>query len=872
MMEVVVCHNNADFDSLGCLTAFKILKPKIQACFPGRIQRGVKELYSLYKDEINLTPVDHINVQEVEHLYITDTQNADRIGKFKNLFAAPVVQLTIIDHHPREENLPERVNLILEDVGAATTILVEEIMRKGMSISPAQATVLATAIYADTGCLTTPNTTPRDVRSIAYLLEQQANLAVVSRYTKAPLSDGQRSLFEELLAGSREIKVNDVTVCLTTCEVSEYVDGLAQLTSRLAEIEDCDASLAVVNMEDRVHIVGRSKNSRLDLLKLMENFRGKGHAQAASATVKDGNIEVIAGQIEQLLSEAISPPMRVSDVMSSPVRTVDPDTTMEEAGKLMLRSGHSGLPVISNGSLKGIISRRDLEKANHHGLVQAPVKGFMSSSVMTISPDASLDEVQRLMISRDIGRLPVVDGDGNVVGIVTRTDILRTLHGQSYPHWFRATYRAVPSEDNLATDNVSHLLEERLGKKGLGLLLLIGQEAERMGGKAYLVGGMVRDMIIGYDNVDVDIAVEPQAIPLAQSVARLLGAECVEHPQFGTATLRLTNGEHIDFATARTEFYVAPAAMPSVETATIKQDLYRRDFTINTLAVCLSPSSFGEILDFFGGRNDIGQGIVRVLYNLSFVEDPTRIIRAIRFEQRYGFVIEPETERFLVNALDNDLLEKVSNERLREELYQLLGEPAAANSVVRMDQLGVIRHLLPGFVMSDRQLQLMRQFGKLDIRDMDRPVLYLMTLFLSEPMEKWPQLAESLRLPRRSREIVLQVSAHAAHIGALFGQEQPSSSSIWEAVETLHPEARLFCTLLCGERAWDRVRALFAGTDLQGYLTGKDLLNKGLNPGPMLGHLLRELKKARIDGRISTPEEELDLLNELVSKWNKGGG
>ena len=165
-MEVIVCHNNADFDSLGCLTASKILLPMAYACFPGRINRGVKDLYSLYKDEINLTLVDHINLQEIEHLYVTDTQSAERIGKFKKVFGVPGIELTIIDHHPRLEDLPEHANLYIENVGAATTILVEEIQEKNLAVTVAQATVLATAIYADTGCLTTQNTTPRDAADI----------------------------------------------------------------------------------------------------------------------------------------------------------------------------------------------------------------------------------------------------------------------------------------------------------------------------------------------------------------------------------------------------------------------------------------------------------------------------------------------------------------------------------------------------------------------------------------------------------------------------------------------------------------------------------------------------------------------------------
>lgn len=870
-VEVIVCHANADFDSLGCLTAGKILRPDALVCFPGRITKNVKELYSLYKDELSFADVDLIDVQKVTHLYVTDTQNRERIGKFKRIFDKPDIQLTIIDHHPLEVDLPAHADLYVEEVGAATTIMVEYILRQELPVSPVQATIMATAIYADTGCLTTQNTTPRDAAAVAELLARGANLQIVARHAKGPLTNGQRNLFEELLAASRTVRVNDANVCLTSCEVTEYVEGLAVLTTRLTELSDCDTSISVVSMDTRVHIVGRTSNPRVDLLRLLEPFGGKGHPQAASATVKGGDTESIIGQIEQALPAAVTPAIRVRDLMKSPVRTIHPDTTMEEAGRQLLRSGHSGMPVMEGDRLVGIVSRRDLDKANHHGLQNAPVKAFMSTSVITIGPDSSLDEAQRVMVTRDIGRLPVLDADHHLVGIVTRTDILRILHGQSYPHWYRETFRSTPDEDNLENANITYLIEERLGNKGVGLLLLIGQEAERLGGRAYLVGGMVRDMIIGYDNVDVDIVVEPEAIPLARAMAKLLAADIVEHPQFGTATLKLPNGDHIDFATARTEFYVAPAALPDVELATIRQDLYRRDFTINTLAVSLSPGSFGAMLDFFGARSDIRSGAIRVLYNLSFVEDPTRILRAVRFEQRYGYQIEEETERFLRNALENNLMEKVSRERLRDELEQILSEPSAARSVLRMDELGILRHLMsPDYLLSDKQMQMLRQLSLMDLTGLDQTSLYLMVILLWQPFEKWLALADQLRLPRRTRDIMAQVAEHAPRVREVLSDDSSSVADIWEAAAALHPESRLFGALLVDPDAWERLQSILARNDMDSTLTGRDLVQRGLIPGPHFGHILREIRRARLEGEISTPEEELELLDRIIARHEKG--
>lgn len=870
-LEVIVCHINADFDALGCLVAAKILRPKAQACFPGHINRKVKELHSLYKDSLNLTQLEHVRVQEVRHLIVVDTQSPDRLGKFKSVFTRQDVRLTIIDHHPLQRDLPERASVHVEEIGAATTLLVEQIMEQKIDLTPSVATVLATAIYSDTGCLTSRSTTARDARAVAFLLGQQANLEVVANFARSPLSDGQRLLFEELLTSSREVTVKEAKVKLTTCEVGEYVDGLAVLTSKLTEIDDCDACVSIVNMDDRVHIVGRSKNDRVDMNKLMLHFGGSGHPQAASATVKGAAVGDITRQIEEFLPQVVKPPLRARDIMSSPVRSVDPETTMSEAGRIMLRSGHSGLPVVLEGRLVGIISRRDLDKANHHGLQNAPVKGFMSSSVVVIPDEASIDEVQRLLIGKDIGRLPVVDDAGRVVGIVTRTDVLRTLHGKSYPHWYQTTFRSRPDDDAINLENVTDSLEGHIGKKSLGLLLLIGQEAERQGARAYLVGGLVRDMLVGHCNTDIDIVVEPAAIPLAQRLSRLLGGECVEYSKFGTATLTLSQGEHIDFVTARTEFYAMPAAMPDVENATIRQDLYRRDFTINTLAVALNPDQFGNLLDFFGGREDLKSGLVRVLYNLSFVEDPTRILRAIRFEQRYGFSLEEQTERFLRNALENSVLEKVSREKLRDELQMLLEEPPAARSILRMDELGVLPHILPRFQLTDRQIDVLRSLGQHELIGLDHSALLLPVLLLYRPFKDWPELIELLKLPRKHRDVALEIMTKAEDIVSGVYNPNTKAGDLWLMLEPLSPEARLIIFCLAGDEGQQRLNELETLAKSRPMVNGQDLIAKGVSPGPLMGRILRDLKRARLEGLVSSREDELELLDSLLERGLKGG-
>ena len=377
----------------------------------------------------------------------------------------------------------------------------------------------------------------------------------------------------------------------------------------------------------------------------------------------------VIGILEQRLPQG----MVAADLMSVPVKSV---------GRQRHRGG-CPLPIAPvwpyrdagggrQRTLVGIVSRRDIEKAMRHDLGHAPVRGYMTRNVITAAPDMSIDEVTRILVQNDIGRVPVLDR-GKLAGIITRTDVLRRIHGDSTPRWHKPLFSR--SDYRLASfgNNLTQLINQRLPKRIQGILLLLGQKAAKEGFEVYAVGGFVRDLLLGLANFDLDLAVEEDAIAFARLLPPLLGGKLNVHEEFGTATLTLSDGFHIDLATARMEFYQFPAASPEVEQATIKHDLYRRDFTINTMAFALNSDSFGQFLDFFGGYEDLQAGLIRVLYNLSFVEDPTRILRAVRFAGRYGFKLE-EQMRFLTPPQGKYAGQTLAS-RLGREFRLLFNEP-----------------------------------------------------------------------------------------------------------------------------------------------------------------------------------------------------
>ncbi|GAI35559.1 unnamed protein product, partial [marine sediment metagenome] len=267
------------------------------------------------------------------------------------------------------------------------------------------------------------------------------------------------------------------------------------------------------------------------------------------------------------------------------------------------------------------------------------------------SPDTTIKSLQRKMIENAIGRIPILDGR-KMVGIVTRNDILRAQHGNEYI----SEETTLDKTHGFTPETVRKRMTQLLPKWLIKVIDDLGKLADEYGMKAYLVGGFVRDLLLKYANLDIDVVIEGDAIAFAKKIVKKFGGRVRPHKKFGTAVVVLPNDFRIDFASARSEYYKQPAALPSVEKSSIYQDLYRRDFSINSMAIKLNAIEFGQILDYFGGQRDILEKRIRILHNLSFIDDPTRIFRAVRFEQKYGFYMDSQTENFARKAIGMELV------------------------------------------------------------------------------------------------------------------------------------------------------------------------------------------------------------------------
>ncbi len=873
-MEIIVSHNNTDLDGLASMIAAKKIYPDAELVYAGKLHRNVREFMALHKDTFTFMLAKDVPYKEVTRLILVDTKTPNRIGEARAVLENPGLEVHIIDHHPRVADDIKGSYEVIDQVGATTTLMVELMRERGISINSFEATVFAMGIYEDTGSLTFPTTTPRDAEAVAYLLSKGAKLSVVADFIDRPLSEQQKTLLNTLIVSSETYDINGVQILLTKGETDDYVGGLSLLVHKLIDVVNIDVAIAAVHMGDRVHLVARSKDDAVDVSKILAHFNGGGHAMAASATVREGNLEDIIAKIKELLKENVRHEVVAENIMSTPVKTVPMNTTIEEAGKILLRYGHTGLPVVDGEKMVGIISRRDIEKAKHHGLGHAPVKGFMSGRVITVSKETPLPEIQHLMIDHNIGRLPVIDG-GKIVGIVSRTDVLRTLHGENYPEKYEKVYNITQPVAGKGYDNVTELMLNNLPPAIRDLLGQVSYLADREGFAVFAVGGFVRDLILGVENLDIDLVVEGDGLAFARALAQFLCGRVRIHEKFGTAVVILPDNFRIDVATARTEYYEYPAALPKVEVSSLKQDLYRRDFTINAMAITLSAENFGGLVDYFGGRRDLEEGIIRVLYNLSFVEDPTRILRAVRFEQRYNFKIESQTLSLAKNAIKSKMLAKLSADRVREELKHILGEASPVEAILRMRELNIWSFILPEANLEQETIEILRKLPaaidfmrNIHLDKLDAWVVYLGVLVRKTGC-RVSQIDEKLRLTKEEKRKLAEILCRCPEVVVWLSQNKPMRiSEIAAVLRGISNEGYVY---IMASAASDVVRER-----LKNYLArsrhnklsinGEDIKKLGYKPGPYFKEALDAARDAKLDGQITTREEEIRFVEEYLTK------
>ncbi len=871
-MQLILTHEQSDFDAVASLLGAHLLDPSAQPVLSRRLNRNVRSFVTLYGAELPFVDPRDLPSGAVQSVLLVDTQS---LITLKGM--GEKTKVRIIDHHPMRQGLPDEWDVTIVETGATTTTLVESIQKRGDMLTMIQATLLLLGIYEDTGSLTYAGTTPRDARAAAHLLEQGADLRLAADFLNPPLSPEQHQVYEQLVANAQTHYIHGHRIVIACGDAGGMEEEISTLAHKLRDLFDPDAVFVLVATAEGVRLVARSTTDQVDVSVIARHFKGGGHDRAAAALVKDASPITETGarsaalaetcqELLEILPRHVQPSVTVSQIMSPHPRTLTPETSVQKAAQLMQQYGYEGYPVVQENKVLGLLTRRAVDRAINHKL-NLTAASLMEAGEVTVTPDDSLQHLQSCMTDSGWGQVPVVDPKtGEVIGIVTRTDLLKTLS---------------PRRVSTSPRNLARQLEKALPAERLALIRAISAEAAEKNVALYIVGGFVRDLLLERPSLDFDMVVEGDAIQLAKAIAKKFGGRVTGHARFGTAKWFLAGssiaGENLppflDFISARIEFYAQPTALPTVERGSIKLDLHRRDFTINTLALRLDGHHYGSLLDYWGGLDDLEQGLVRVLHSLSFVDDPTRMLRAVRFEQRFGFQIETRSLQLMAEALP--LLERLSSERVGHEIDLILDEPKAADMFNRLHDLKLLQGIHPALGW-DKNCRVLFETGLEeqppaawrnipDLRQVPRRRALGYLLWLSFlPAEKIRQVSSRLRLAATLRKALLETSALRKDLPALVDARP---STVYARLEDIHPLV-LFASWIRADGPEQEVLASYLSCwrHVAPKTDGHTLKELGLSPGPVYKEILHRIRDAWLDGEIETEKEEEQLLGKLMKE------
>ncbi|HDR14394.1 MAG TPA: CBS domain-containing protein [Desulfobacteraceae bacterium] len=879
-LEIITTHINADFDALASMIAAGKIYPDAVKVFPGSKEKNLRNFFLHSAGYLfNFPKLKHLNLDGVRRLILVDTRQKGRIGKFAELVDREDVEIHIYDHHPDSDEDVHGSVEVIEKVGSTTALLSRILREKGIPLSADEATILCLGIHEDTGSFTFLSTTPEDYRAAAWLTEQGADHSVVADMLTREMSTEQVWLLNDLTKAATSKIINGVKIVFTRVIREEYIGDFSVLVHKLMEMENLNVLFALAQMEDRIHIVARSRIDEVNVAEIAEKMGGGGHPHAASATVKNKTLAQVERNLYTMLRAHIPPKRTARDMMVSPAIHVSPDDSLNRAANLLTRYNINVLLVIDeNSTLLGYITRQIVEKAVYFKLENLKVREYMNIEIVTVDPDAPLTHVQDLIIRHKARIIAVIEA-GTVIGVITRTDILQILVGERPAEFL---FDSGPDIPRMRTKHMAALLRERLPPGYVTLLKRFGQVGDTLGLNVYLVGGVVRDVLLNQQNLDVDIVVEDGGIKVAQEMARNFGGRVRSHPKFGTAKVIFDDGLKVDVATARMEYYESPGALPVVETSSLKRDLSRRDFTINTLAIKLNKKDYGTLIDYFGGLGDVKGKVLRVLHNLSFVEDPTRLFRAIRFEQRFGFKIGKLTLALMRNAVKINVLSGVSGHRLFLELMLILKEKDPVKAVRRMAEFNLLEFIHPRISMNTDMEHLLEEIRKV--------ISWYSLLFLDETIEPWKvyfyALTSRLNLPefyQTSDHMGIREGAGVRLIDQRGNFENllerlfKFNNNNYDLYTLLRPYDTEPLLYLMAKANSEKVRKLISTyltklKPMKVQLTGKDLINMGFKPGPAFKQIFDAILEERMNAALTTKEEEIRLVEQRFAKPDTGKG
>ncbi len=866
---VILTHAGADLDAISSMYAAGKLYPGAFLIHPGSLDVSAKKLTNFFGEMLNfikLRELPNSIKNNIGRIIIVDTKIYARLGEGKELLKNGNSEIIIFDHHPQSENDIKNAKIIHMDVGANTTILVNLLKRKKTVLNSFEATLLALGIYEDTGSFMFPGVTPEDFEAIAFLSIFGINMQIIRRFVSPFLSKPQVELLKSLISNVEEVSINGMRISIATATMKRYVQSLSVVTHRLREIIDSDFLFVIVRSQNGIFVMGRSNAPEYNVKEILLPIGGGGHYNAATAFVKSKSVEEIKSYLINKIQNSNYQILKAKYIMSYPVKMIDAKTGIKEALNIMVKMGFSGLPVTENNKVIGIISKRDIEKIMMLESRNRPVKQYLSPNVFVVEAEDDLRKVENIMATNNVGRV-LVKENGEIVGIISRSDLLKAYFIKN-----NRINTETPSNNLLlpSKEEVKNLIKATFPKDINELLHLIGEVAEQTGQRVYLVGGAVRDLFLGVKSLDFDFVLTKDATTFGKILEGKVGEKIKIYEEFNTAHL-VYKGYHLDFVTARREYYNKNSVLPIVEKASLKEDLGRRDFTINAMAISVMPGELGLIIDFYNGFSDLERKTIRTLSTISFIEDPSRLLRAIKYEVKLGFKLAPETEFLFNKAVELGVLTNKRSSRITNELIELLSADYTAQAIEKMEKRGILKIFFNIKHLSKAKKTAIKIANKY-IKEFSSNPLYTYLLILMHNKKESVIIKKLERIDVKKKIInkILKSEKEIKKIKTILKKKDA-----FELFKILrHTDKSLIAgiiALISNKYREEVAKTVNRAYNTRNLITGKDLKEIKLKEGKQYQEIFDEIAYLHSEGKVHSKKDAISYIikNKERYDWNE---
>ena len=863
--KLIVFPHNAELDHLGAARCLLITHPDAEILHPVRFRQNTWDTARRLEwfKTIKFENVDFASLQTVFLVGITHLKQNQEFIEAVSKHSPRIV--VVCD---RPATLPFAVETELCDSISMTAWLVNRLRDKLVHFSSEDMQTFRLAVTEKTWAGLSARVKAEDHRAITFLDRQTLAPGRIANTVVLGMHDGQTALYRQLLKNIEDIQPGYWPITLIAVKVGNQVQDIEPVVDAIWSDISPPVLLLMLTFGNFTRVWCRSSPTQIDFREIFADFRPGRLRNWVYFSFSGAGHEPNRSRVLQHLEKNLKPDLTAGDIMSASPQCIDWHASVRSAFDTMLKFNIMSLIVMQNHEFAGIVTRRDLDRALQMNLLDSEIGPYVPTSMPIVSPGTPVRVLKNLMVRYNLTRLPVLHGT-EVVGIITTHELLRSL-----PDYLPLPHDFLPLAEQASLPGSAEL--EKLLKLVFSLriyhvLQQIGRYASQQSVNAFAVGGFVRDLLLERQNFDIDVVVIGDAIPFAAGLSREFSCDYKVYDRFHTARIYLEDLK-IDFSSARIEHYSDPGALPHIEFSGLSNDLYRRDFTINALALSLNPEHFLELKDFFGGYNDLINRRIRILHSFSFLEDPTRLFRAIRFAGRFNFALEQDTRRAFELAINREAPENLSLKRIGAEISRCLNEDRPQQIVADLFSAGLMKYLSPEMVEADILpgrfkliRSLIRRFKPLG-EDIDSEAIFwtgILSVIRNDNTEK---ILDALGTPHSRRRLILQaLTAMKTVPVAIVKVDETDARALYDLLHELALEAMLSLMAFSLDKRNARkiLHFIMYLRKIKCDITGKDLISVGIQPGPHMRRIFSHIIELKLKGSQFTREEELALAIQL---------